>query len=316
MKRTLKITYSGLFLALGIILPFVSAHGMGIPGTVLLPMHIPVLLCGFMCGPFWGGLMGAVLPVLNSALTGMPVMFPMGIIMSGELFAYGITTGLLYHKTKLGRWKYSVYPILITAMLCGRIMYGLTFELLFIINGGLKAPTVIAAVVAGLPGIIIQLIVVPIIVFTLKQFPAISRKKALLSASNLISEERAVCIVIKDNVIVKTETGRGVAPIIRLYESGILKDAFVVDKVVGKAAAMVMTLGGIKGCHAVTLSKPALDWFKNQGVEVEYDNLTEHIINRTGDGMCPMEQTVMERSDNSDIISILKDKIAQLQGGK
>ena len=311
--KSQKIAFAGLFLALGIILPYATAHGIGIPGTVLLPMHIPVLLCGFICGPFYGAALGLILPLLNSVLTGMPALFPLAPIMSAELFTYGLVIGALYHRTRLGKIRLGVYPVLIIGMLCGRIMYALMFLLLFAISGSLKAPTIWTAIVTGLPGIIIQLFLIPAVVEAVKRFPFMARKKAVQSAVNLISEERAVCLVIKENVIVKTETGRGVTPIIRLYESGVLENSFVVDKVVGKAAAMVMTLGKIKGCHAVTISKPALEWFRKCNVMVEYEKVVDYIINRTGDGMCPMEQTVRALDDNKDIIEILKAKIEELK---
>ena len=91
-----KLIISSLMIAIGIILPYVTAHGFGISGNVFLPMHIPVLLCGFFCGPLLGAICGAVLPILNSILTGMPVLFPMAPIMTPELFTYGLFSGIIY----------------------------------------------------------------------------------------------------------------------------------------------------------------------------------------------------------------------------
>ena len=85
VNKNQKLAITGLLLAIGIILPFATAHGIGIPGTVLLPMHIPVLLCGLLCGPAYGSGLGLVLPILNSLLTGMPVLYPMAPIMTAEL---------------------------------------------------------------------------------------------------------------------------------------------------------------------------------------------------------------------------------------
>lgn len=312
--KSQKITMMGLLLAVGIVLPFATAHAFGIPGTILLPMHIPVLLCGFLCGPLYGVSLGMILPLISSLLTGMPVIYPMAPIMTAELAMYGLVTGILYHKTKFSAWKYGIYPILLLAMVCGRVMYGLTFYLLFAINGSLKAPTVWTAIITGIPGIIIQLIFVPMIVKAVHIYPEYKEKKAVSSAIHQIDEEKAVCLIIQNGKIVASETGRGVAPIIKLYESGILENSYVVDKVVGKAAAMVMTKGGIKACHAVTVSRPALSWFEAHGVMVEYDVLVDHIINRTGDGMCPMEQTVLEIEDDKEVITVLKEKIKELSG--
>lgn len=255
-----------------------------------------------------------MLPLISSLLTGMPVIYPMAPIMSAELAMYGLVTGILYHKTKLSAWRYGIYPILLIAMVCGRVMYGLTFYLLFALNGSLKAPTVWMAIVTGIPGIIIQLIFVPMIVKAVHIYPEFKEKKAVSSAIRQIDEEKAVCLVIQNGKLVASETGRGVAPIIKLYESGILENSYVVDKVVGKAAAMVMTKGGIKACHAVTVSKPALSWFEAHGVTVEYDNCVDYIINRTGDGMCPMEQSVLEIEDDKEVITVLKNKMKELSG--
>ncbi len=315
-NRSRRVAVAGMLLAVGILLPFITAHGFGIPGTVLLPMHLPVLLCGFLCGPGYGALTGFALPLISSVLTGMPVLFPMALIMATELAAYGLVTGLLYHRTRLGKWRYGVYPTLLAAMVCGRICYGLTFQVLVLVAGQLKAATVWTAIAVGLPGILVQLLLIPPIVTAVSGAYGKGRRRAVTSAVNLIGEDRAACIVIKDGVIVHSETGRGVAPIIRLCESGILRDADVVDKVVGKAAAMVMTHGGVRTCHAVTISRPALEWLKRHRVQTEYDSCAEYIVNRAGDGMCPMEQTVRELEDDKDIIEILKEKLAELQKAK
>lgn len=312
-EQSRRVAVAGMLLAVGILLPFLTAHGFGIPGTVLLPMHLPVLLCGFLCGPVYGALLGFILPFISSLLTAMPVLFPMAPIMTMELTAYGLVTGVLYHRTRLGRWRYGVYPTLLLAMVCGRICYGLTFQALVLVAGELKAATVWTAIAVGAPGILVQLLLIPPIVTAVSGTFAGRRRRAVISAVNLIGEDRAACIVIKDGVIVRSETGRGVAPVIRLCESGVLRDADVVDKVVGKAAAMVMTFGGVRTCHAVTISRPALEWLERHRVRTEYDVCTEYIVNRTGDGMCPMEQTVEELEDDRDIIAILKQKLAELQ---
>ncbi|MBO7740445.1 MAG: DUF1893 domain-containing protein, partial [Clostridia bacterium] len=104
----------------------------------------------------------------------------------------------------------------------------------------------------------------------------------------------------------------GVAPILRLYENDLLKDATVIDKVVGRAAAMVMTRGGVISCHAVTLSEGAQKWLIEHKVEVTYETLVPHIINRQGDGMCPMEQIALSLDSDQTIVTLLKNKLAEL----
>lgn len=142
-------------------------HGFGIPGTLLLPMHIPVLLCGFICGPLYGAFCGAALPILNCLLTGMPTPFPMLPIMFFELTVYGLTSGLLLSKTPLRKSRFGIYAALPISMICGRIAYAATFYSLLLATGQLKALTVSAAIVTGIPGIIIQLLIIPPIILML-----------------------------------------------------------------------------------------------------------------------------------------------------
>ena len=138
-------------------------------------------------------------------------------------------------------------------------------------------------------------------------------EQAVVSALQLLREGQAACVVLRDSEIIRAETGRGVAPMIRLYEDSALQGVYVVDKIVGKAAAMLMTLGGVSGCYALTVSRAALDWFAGHDIPVEYEVCAEYIVNRTGDGMCPMEQTVKELTDATEALTALKQKIAELR---
>ena len=156
--KTKLLTRSGLLIALGIILPYL-AHMTGIAGSILLPMHLPPLLAGFLVGPFYGLIIGAILPPLNFAISGMPPM-PTMAFMILELALFGLITGLMYQK-------FNILISLITAMLAGRIVYALAFALLIefqnpliIIGGG---------IVTGLPGIISQIVLIPIIVSALEK---------------------------------------------------------------------------------------------------------------------------------------------------
>lgn len=168
-KRTQRLTVSGFLLALGILLPYLCAHGAGIPGTVFLPMHIPVLLCGFLCGPIYGGICGAALPLLNCLLTGMPSLFPMLPIMLCELTAYGLCSGLLFSRTRLGKKRLGICIALPIAMACGRIAYAAAFYILLLFVGDFKALAVTAAIATGLPGILLQLFIIPQIVLIAKR---------------------------------------------------------------------------------------------------------------------------------------------------
>ena len=109
-----NLTLAALFLAAGLVLPFLTGQIPQI-GSMLLPMHLPVLLCGLVCGWQYGALIGFVLPLLRFALFGMPPIFPTGIAMCFELAAYGFLAGWLWAHS---RWKCvkALYACLLPAM--------------------------------------------------------------------------------------------------------------------------------------------------------------------------------------------------------
>ena len=115
--RIRKLTYSALFLALCLVLPFLTGQIPNI-GSMLSPMHIPVLLCGMVCGWPWGLLVGFIAPIMRSLLFGMPPMFPTAISMAFELAAYGAISGILYKV--LPKKPTYTYLSLIVAMIGGR----------------------------------------------------------------------------------------------------------------------------------------------------------------------------------------------------
>lgn len=311
--KTQKLTNAGMLIAIGLILPYATSHMFGIPGTVLLPMHIPVLLIGFLCGPLYGFLCGLIIPALSSALTGMPAAYPMLPIMLGELATYGLVSGLLYQKTSHLRKRLAIYPVLLTAMVCGRVVYGLIFSILMLAGGQLKALSVWGAIATGLPGIVIQLILIPSVVMALEHGMGRRKMDSLQSAINLIKEETATCVVMKDHKIIKTISGQGIAPVIDLYEQGVLKDAFVADKIIGKAAAMIMVLGGVKEVYGKVMSRAGKEFLESRGVKVSYGQCIDMISNRAGNGICPMERTVMEIEEPAEALTALKETLATLR---
>lgn len=163
MTKNKKIILSGLFLALGILLPFLTGQ---IPkfGNMLLPMHIPVLLCGMLCGWHWGLLIGFILPIARSFLVGMPVLYPTAISMAFELASYGFISGFLY--SRLTKKISTLYISLVSAMLGGRIVWAIAQTIL--LGAGGKAFTfamfISGAFVNATIGIILQLIFIPVIV--------------------------------------------------------------------------------------------------------------------------------------------------------
>lgn len=175
MKITTKeLVLSGLLLASGIILPMVF-HMFGMMGSIVLPMHIPVLLGGFLLPPTMALLLGIITPLISGLLTGMPVIFPMAVIMAAELGVYGIAASLCTRKLKL-----SLIPSLIISMVAGRIAAGLTVAVLVQLFGIKMSPVayVTGAVVTGLPGIIIQLIFIPALVYAINKFMKSTATKA------------------------------------------------------------------------------------------------------------------------------------------
>lgn len=162
--KTKDLVITGLMIALGIVIPMVF-HLFGGTGPVFLPMHIPVLLGGFLLPPQFAILLGIVTPLLSSVLTGMPVMFPMGIIMAFELGFYSLTASIVFRKFKL-----SIIPSLIISMIAGRIVAGIVVFILASVFG-LKMNAIAfvkGAVITGVPGIIIQIILIPALLYALK----------------------------------------------------------------------------------------------------------------------------------------------------
>ena len=128
-----NMALAALFLAIGLVLPFFTGQIPAV-GKMLLPMHIPVLLCGLICGWQWGLGVGFVLPVLRSALFSMPVMYPTAIAMAFELAAYGAVIGYLYARSKWQCVK-ALYKCLIPAMIAGRVVWGAVMIVLMGLGG-------------------------------------------------------------------------------------------------------------------------------------------------------------------------------------
>ncbi len=164
---TKSLVYAGFFIALGVLLPL-PFHITGIAGTIFLPMHIPVLIGGFYLGGLYGLLIGLVTPLLSHMATGMPPLapVPIAVIMAFELGAYGLLAGFLYQK--IGKIWYA----LIGSMIGGRLVAGLTVWSLIILFGfhQLDYPLafITGAVATGVPGIALQLLLVPLIVSRLE----------------------------------------------------------------------------------------------------------------------------------------------------
>lgn len=158
-----QLIIASLLLALGLVLPIFT---MQIPeiGNKLLPMHLPIILCGFILNWKYGLFLGFVTPILRSILFSMPIMFPTAIAMGFELATYGCTIALLYkHSSKDLK---SIYMSLILSMIAGRVVWGLVMMLIMSFTHGSFSFAIFftSALINAIPGIALQLVIVPFLV--------------------------------------------------------------------------------------------------------------------------------------------------------
>ena len=168
MKQTKNLVLSAFFMALGIVLPFLTGQIPQI-GRMLLPMHIPVLLCGFICGWQYGLAVGFITPLLRGVMFGMPVLMPSGAGMAVELAVYGLATGILY--AKLPKKIPYVYVSLFGAMIAGRIAWGIVSIARYGFMGNQFSVELCmgGAFLNAVPGIILQIVLIPAIIIALKK---------------------------------------------------------------------------------------------------------------------------------------------------
>ena len=178
MRSVKKLVLSALCLALCLVLPFLTGQ---IPqlGNALCPMHLPVLLCGFLCGPLWAGGIGLIAPLLRYVLFHMPPIYPTAFSMCFELAAYGLVSGLLYRRLpeKFG-W---LYLSLIAAMVAGRLVWGAVRAIISGTGGAAFtwALFLTEGFVNAIPGIIVQLILIPAIVTALQKARVIDHPRTV-----------------------------------------------------------------------------------------------------------------------------------------
>ena len=177
MKNNVKkLVLSAMFVALGLVLPFLTGQIREI-GSMLLPMHLPVFLCGLICGWQYGLAVGFIVPLLRSFLFSMPMMYPTAIAMAFELATYGLVAGLIYNRVKKQNIA-SLYASLIAAMLAGRVVFGIAQVILLGMNGKAYswAAFLAASFTNAVPGIIIQLILIPAIIMALHKAKLLPKK--------------------------------------------------------------------------------------------------------------------------------------------
>ena len=166
-SSTYRLVVASLCLAAGLVLPFLTGQ-IPLIGNMLLPMHIPVFVCAFCCKKTYGALVGLVLPLLRSFLFTKPELFPDAIGMAAELCVYGFVAAWIFevlHRRKV----WAIYASMIPAMIAGRVAWGVTKSMLFLLVSKMFTWElfVAGALINAVPGLILQLIVVPVLVMLL-----------------------------------------------------------------------------------------------------------------------------------------------------
>ncbi|MBQ3258700.1 MAG: ECF transporter S component [Oscillospiraceae bacterium] len=166
-KAIQNLTISAMLFAMALVLPFFTGQIPQI-GSMLLPMHIPVFLCGLLCGRKYGAMVGLLVPVVRSFLFGMPPMFPTAAAMAFELATYGAVAGFVYFRAGYFCMK-SLYKSMLTAMIAGRAVWAAVMMVLMGVSGGAFTFEMFmtGAFLNAIPGIAAQLVLIPAIMAAL-----------------------------------------------------------------------------------------------------------------------------------------------------
>lgn len=167
-KRIFNICFTGVLFAIGYVLPFLTGQIPEI-GNMFCPMHLPVLICGFMCGWKYGLFIGIVLPIFRSFTLGMPPLYPTAIAMSFEMGTYGLVTGLLNKKADN---LLMLIISLLLAMILGRLVWGAVMWVVALTNNVVEFSLnifITGAFLTAWPGIISHLVLVPATVLTYRK---------------------------------------------------------------------------------------------------------------------------------------------------
>lgn len=172
--NTHALVFAGVCVALGVVLP-IAFHSLPDGGRIFLPMHIPVLLCGLLCGPWYGLGCGILAPALSHLITGMPMAAALPGMLC-ELAVYGLVSGLVHGGLRRQSRGLRVYAALVCAQLAGRVAAGLANGFLFMAGSYSLQMWLTASFVTALPGIAVQLLLIPVLALALEKagirFPA------------------------------------------------------------------------------------------------------------------------------------------------
>ena len=133
----------------------------------------------------------------------------------------------------------------------------------------------------------------------------------IFDLKDILLNENHTIVIYKNDASVHTSNDRGVAPLMKLLkeDNTQLKDAMIADKVIGKAAALLMVYAKVKEVYTPTISTPALQVFKNNNIEIHYDKEVERIVNRKGDGLCPMETLCLNIENPEEAYITISNKL-------
>ncbi len=159
-----------------------------------------------------------------------------------------------------------------------------------------------------------SLALLPLLLVFCNLFAAKNVDTAINQAASLIREKKAECIIVKNCKIAAIERGRGVSPLLNLFEKNplIMIDAVVVDKVIGRAAAFIVIKSKAVRVHAELISEDAVDLLKQHNIAVSWNKKVPRILNRKLDGLCPLEESVLGISDPDKALTAIKKRIAEL----
>jgi len=321
-NKTRQLMSAALCVAIGILLPMVF-HSIPNAGSIFLPMHIPVLLSGFICSWPFSLAAGLVTPLLSSLLTGMPSAARLPAMVC-ELAVYGMMSGLLFQVIRTKYLALRIYVTLIGSMAAGRLVAGVINGMIFSSGSYSLQIWLTAMFITALPGIIIQFTMIPALVMAICRAAGTSslplrmkdgrNQDVFEEAKKMLKNSQASCVVIRNKEIIHTADGRGVSPIMNLHDNypGLLRDAFVVDKMIGKAAAVILVLGGTTRVYGEKMSAAGLEYLEEHGVRAEYGRYIDVISNRNRDGLCPLEQSVLEIDEPESALANLRETIYRL----
>lgn len=168
-QETKNMLLAAMLLSIGFVLPMLTSQIKEI-GDSLLPMHIPVMLCGLICGKKYGFFVGLLLPILRGAVFGMPPIYPNAVWMAIELSTYGFVIGFMYFRMK-SKNLLSIYISLLTSMIIGRLAWGISKAILLGFNQKVFTASmfIVGGFIDAIPGIILQLILIPSIMTILNK---------------------------------------------------------------------------------------------------------------------------------------------------